>query len=69
MDWTPNDDLFCNYLLSGKFHKKIDAMFREAPTPKFGTTGVFDWNEAKKMQFAIFRNISDVYTKVDYSEM
>ena len=44
-------------------------MFREAPTPKFGTTGVFDWNEAKKMQFAIFRNISDVYTKVDYSEM
>ena len=41
-------------------------MFREAPKPKFGTTGVFDWNEAKKMQFAIFRNISDVYTKVDF---
>ena len=38
---------------------------REAPSPKFGTSGVFDYNEAKKLQFAVFSNISDVYTKVE----
>ena len=38
---------------------------REAPSPKFGSSGVFDYNEAKKLQFAVFNNISDVYTKVE----
>ena len=41
-----------------------DSTFREAPSPKFGSSGVFDWNEAKKLQFAVFNNISNVYTKV-----
>ena len=40
------------------------SQLREAPSPRFGSSGDFDWTEAKKMQFAIFRNISDVYTKV-----
>ena len=41
-----------------------NSTFREAPSPKFGSSGVFDWNEAKKLQFAVFNNISNVYTKV-----
>ena len=37
---------------------------REAPSPRFGSSGVFDFNEAKQLQWAVFNNISDVYTKV-----
>ena len=46
-------------------HWRTLSTIREAPSPKFGSGGVFDWNEAKKLQFAVFSNISDVYTKVE----